>query len=150
MLYYMVNPKKLQVPEQHVFQFTVERATLSENKFKGRQGHWAYQADKKEWALLVSIYARDIPPATGKRKLTIERYGHRILDTGNFVGGCKSLVDAIKRHHEVYALDGKGGKIKVGNGLLVDDSPKWVEDIYIQHSVKMHFKERTVIVLEDL
>lgn len=145
----MANLKNTQAPEQHIFQFVLPRATLSQNKFCGRQGHWAQKQDQKEWILLVSIFAKGIPIATGKRKLTIIRHGHRSLDYDNLVGGCKPLVDAIKRHHEIYKME-DGKRVKIGNGLLVDDSVKWVARVYEQMPLLKHFAEYTLVILEDL
>lgn len=59
-------------------------------------------------------------PATGKRSLIITRHwgkGCRAYDYVNLVGGCKPLVDAIKRA-----------------GFLRDDTPKWVDDCYLQRA----------------
>lgn len=53
-----------------------------------------------------------------KRTVRIVRYGLRTLDRGNLIGGCKALVDAL-----------------VKEKVIVDDSPKWVDDLYAQKTV---------------
>ena len=51
------------------------------------------------------------------RRVTIQRYGARLLDHDNFVGGCKPLLDALTRA-----------------GLLWDDSPGYLRVTYAQVS----------------
>ena len=69
-----------------------------------------------------------VPPA--KVKLTVRRYSNGTLDKGNFIGGCKSLLDALVRE-----------------GLIFDDSPKWLDDNYEQHKAQVK-QGRTEVELE--
>jgi hypothetical protein len=89
----------------------------TQNYLKG-MNRWAYKKLRDEFSQWVQAKASGIPRATAKRRLTLIRFyaRHRKeLDRANFIGGAKMLVDAIKAH-----------------GLLVDDSPRWVEDHYQQ------------------
>jgi hypothetical protein len=71
-------------------------------------------------------------PVTTKRKVTITRHSAGTLDKGNLIGGCKPLLDALVRL-----------------GLLVDDSPEWLDDHYRQ--VKCPRKAaRTEICIEEM
>ena len=54
-----------------------------------------------------------------KMRLTIRRYSAGQLDPDNLVGGCKHLVDALARE-----------------GLLWDDSTKWLDARYEHHRAK--------------
>lgn len=49
-------------------------------------------------------------------RLTIRRYSSGRLDRGNFIGGCKPLLDTLKTE-----------------GLIRDDSESWLDDHYEQH-----------------
>ena len=92
--------------------------TPSLNAIKGK---WGRQNIKKRYEKEMQGY--ELIPADQtwlqerkKRKITIERHGKRLIDYDNFVGGCKSLTDLIKQ-----------------KGLIVDDSPEWVEIEYQQY-----------------
>ena len=89
---------------------------------------------KAKWAILLALAgAKRAAPATGRRRLTVERHSPRALDHDNLVGGCKEVVvDNIKEF-----------------GLLIDDSPKYAELVYI-HVPTRQEKPWTLIVLEDL
>ena len=96
--------------------------------------HWAARSNlSKQYEIAVKLLARGIPKATGKRRLTIERHGKRSLDKDNAYGGCKLLVDAIKRL-----------------GFIVDDSPKHCELEVVQVKLGKREKPHTVIRLADL
>ena len=86
----------------------------------------------KKLAIVVALFARGTPRATGKRHLTIERHGKRELDTDNAYGGCKPLIDAIKRC-----------------GLIIDDNPKHCELEVVQVKLAKGEKPHTVIMLAD-
>lgn len=81
--------------------------------------HWSKRAKLRDQCQLIFRAAArrakiECPP--GRRlRLDIVRSGPRLLDHGNLVGGCKPVVDALVRE-----------------GLLQDDSPKWVDDHYAQ------------------
>jgi Holliday junction resolvase RusA-like endonuclease len=79
-----------------------------------------YRKQRGEWTLLVrnAMQLKAVPKATQPRRVTIIRLysgREREWDYGNLVGGCKPVLDAMK-----------------AAGLIVDDSPKWSEQIYKQ------------------
>jgi hypothetical protein len=51
----------------------------------------------------------------GKRKVVITGYRKRLCDRQNFARGCKPVLDGL-----------------VDAGVLVDDSEKWLDDVYVQ------------------
>lgn len=63
------------------------------------------------------------------RRVTICRYGARLLDIDNLIGGCKPLVDALQRA-----------------GLLWDDSPRYVSIKYEQTKVSAK-QSKTVVTI---
>jgi len=68
--------------------------------------------DKKMWWMLIraGVGFLEVPRATGRRKLTIERHARKGLDPDNLLGGAKCCItDNLKKM-----------------GLLVDDNDKWV------------------------
>lgn len=58
-------------------------------------------------------------PPGGRVSITVRRYSAGRLDRGNFIGGCKALLDALR--HE---------------GVIHDDSEQWLEDKYEQHEAR--------------
>lgn len=113
------------------FDFVVE-VTPSQNELGGRQ--WA----GNNWRLkfLRQMHNFELVGFNKERKkvlIKITRYGCRTLDQGNFIGGCKQLLDSMK--------DKK---------LIVDDSPEWIEVTYKQIKVEHRKDERTKVELETI
>jgi hypothetical protein len=65
-------------------------------------------------------------------RLTITRYGAKLLDIDNGVGGCKPLIDALRYE-----------------GLIPEDDPGTIELIFRQRKVPKA-ERRTEIVIETL
>jgi len=72
-----------------------------------------------------------IPPASGKRRLTVERHGKKALDADNLAAGAKGLIDAVK-----------------ASRLILDDNPDVCELVFRQ-SVDRILAAFTVLILED-
>ena len=71
--------------------------------------------------------------ATGPRyRVTITRYGAKLLDVDNGAGGCKPLLDAMRYE-----------------GLIPDDDPGSIDFVFRQQKVKTK-ERRTEILLERL
>jgi len=81
--------------------------------------HWsARYKDSQQWEKLIKSWCvkRDIDRvAKTKKKIIFYSQRVRFLDDDNLTGGFKGMRDAIKRV-----------------GLIVDDSPKWLETKYLQ------------------
>ena len=93
----------------------IPKRTESQNKTEWQ--HWSkVRKKRKMWARLARVYVGlpDLEPKT-KRRVKITRYSSGTLDQGNFIGGCKALIDSL-----------------VDLGWIVDDSPKWVTIEYCQ------------------
>lgn len=87
------------------------------------------------WAALVEAHA--LPSASAKlelatrpvkRVVTFTRfYGGRVreMDNGNFTASCKAVLDALKCGDR-------------GEGLIYDDRPEWVTDVYQQRKSVKH------------
>ena len=96
--------------------------------------HWAKRNRiRGQWQWLVraavlndKIRVKRFDPA----KVTIERFGPRMLDDDNFRGGAKGLMDSL-----------------VSEGFLADDSPDHLVAQYIQHISKT---ARTIVHIEDV
>jgi hypothetical protein len=116
--------------QQSTIKITVSQ-TPSQNQIK----HWWRLRNKtKQYIKKLENYDFLLKnkKATGKMHVKITRFSTRTLDYGNLVGGCKPLLDAMKQ-----------------NGLIVDDSPKWIEDEYFQENCKTGF-ERTEIEIKEV
>ena len=115
---------------------TIEAATPSQNTREGK--HWGSKTrEKRTWYWLIRACPNflAIPRASGKRRLTIERHARTVpQDPANVHGGCKGIVDDLVQH-----------------GLLVDDSPAWIEHGEPRHvPLAKGEKPYTVIYLEDI
>lgn len=97
--------------------------------------HWCVRArHRKHWSMLVLVAKSDArifayTPAT-KSKVLIERYGGRLMDADNALGGCKALIDGLR-----------------DNGLIVDDSPNHLELRFEQHP-GIRLPKRTRVTIE--
>lgn len=111
-----------------MFRTEIPMATPSLNKVKRMHFH-AYRKLREQYENILRSRMTDIDVAYGLRRVDIIRFGSRELDHDNLVGGCKPLVDALKRC-----------------GLIVDDSPRHVRINYEQR--KSPRKEaRTVVTV---
>lgn len=71
--------------------------------------------------------------AIGKRRVTIERHGKRMLDTDNAYAGVKCVMDELRKF-----------------GLIVDDRPELCELIVTQHKLMPKCDPHIVVILEDI
>ena len=100
---------------------TIGELTPSQNVLSRRYRHaHVYRTLRDRFAgwLMVEMMNQRIPCATGRRRLEIVRIVRSkryLLDRGNFVGGCKPLLDAAIRR-----------------GLIKDDREEWLDDHYRQ------------------
>ena len=108
------------------WEFTLHLEPPSQNVVSGNKGggRFKYKDFRDFYRLLLKnqIQSLQIPPAKTKRRVLITRLYSgrgRKRDHGNIVGGCKPLLDALTLE-----------------GLLVDDSEKFVEDHYYQERGK--------------
>lgn len=119
--------------------FKVMELTPSQNRLaRAYRHHAVYKLlrDRMEGWVMVGRMNAQIPVATGKRKVTISRIVRSrryLLDRGNFVGGCKPLLDAMIRQQ-----------------LLVDDREALLEDVYEQRVDANAGVGHVVVTLEDL
>lgn len=71
-------------------------------------------------------------PAGPRYRVTITRYGSKLLDIDNGAGGCKPLLDAIRYE-----------------GLIPDDDPGTIDFVFRQQKVNKA-ERRTEVVIEAL
>lgn len=113
-------------------QWTVPLPTPSLNETQ--RMHWAKRAKIADtWGLAIALQTRTMPRATGKRRLTIERRGTRMLDKDNAYGGSKQIVDIIKRL-----------------GLIIDDDAANVELEVTQTKLAKGERPHTLFTLEEI
>jgi len=111
----------------------INRPTPSQNTRDGQ--HWARRHRDKGawwWSIRAAEGFLDIPRATGRRRLTIERHGRKLLDMDNMAAGCKALVDVIKHR-----------------GLILDDNPAACELVFRQATPCL-LAPFTLVTLEDI
>lgn len=100
---------------------TLPFATPSQNVYM--RWHWSRRGKfRDEVRMHVRAQARTLmrvpgPITRSRQRVGVEflRRGVRQLDTGNLIGGIKAALDAL-----------------VLEGLLWDDSPRWLQDVYHQ------------------
>lgn len=114
----------------------IETATPSQNT-RDHQHPMVRHKEKGAWWWWIRG-ARgflDIPRATTRRRLTIERHARTVpQDEANVHGGCKGIVDDL-----------------VQLGLLVNDSPQWIEHTPPRHiRLNKGEKPHTILILEDV
>jgi len=97
----------------------IAESVMSRNRLDSM--HWSGRSKySKKWqALLLIAFKLKPPQAVGKIRFKITGCRYRLLDHDNFVGGCKGVLDALKRL-----------------GVILDDSPEFVEVEYEQRKVK--------------
>lgn len=96
---------------------------------------WRYAKDRDAWSWLVRAARLEhkITPARGLRRMTLTRVyanGQRVIDTDNWAGGSKGLVDAIVRE-----------------GIIRDDGPAWLE---LHHDQEPGAVRSVRVLLEEL
>jgi len=121
--------------------------------------HWAaYQALVARWYLLIrcSPGFLDIPPATGKRKLTIYLHGRNTRDRENLFFSTKPVVDVLKfpKHEEGFYKSGKRlgeywSRKRIGHGLIQEDDPSHLTLDVIQLPRDKTKRPFLQLVLED-
>lgn len=101
------------MPPDHIVE--INEMVVSRNKLDSM--HWSKRSKySKLWeARIIVAFRFRCPQATGKVKIKITSCRPRILDQDNFIGGCKGIIDAMKRL-----------------GMIVDDTPKLIDVEYEQ------------------
>lgn len=109
----------------------IETPSLNETK---RMHRFVMKRLKAQWAAMLAIAgAKRVPPASGRRRVLVERHSPRELDYDNLVGGAKEVVvDNIKRL-----------------GLLIDDKPKHAELTYAHVKTEPGERPWTLVILAD-
>lgn len=102
--------------------FFLELEPPTQNRVASNKGggRWTYKKlrDDYRWLVRAAKAREGVPDATGRRAVTLTRVysgRQREFDYGNLVGGLKMVTDSLVRER-----------------LLVDDSPKWSEQVYLQ------------------
>lgn len=107
----------------------------SRNKFEGR-GWWKKNTYTKAWQQHLWAACNGKPPkASGPMRVKIKSFRGRLLDEDNLSGGCKGILDAMKRL-----------------GIIVIDDPKSVKVSYGQEIIRKRdkIKPHTLIEFEDV
>jgi hypothetical protein len=131
----MTSPSPSASPPAGTVHLVVDEATPSVNKLHGQ--HWTRKHRMRaRWGWLVkaamlSAKVQSPKPIPPRVRLTIERWGARMLDESNFIAGTKWLEDAL-----------------VAEGFMVDDSPEHVEHVFHQHIDRK--QRRTVVRIEAI
>ena len=109
----------------------IPEATPSQNTYQ--RWHWRTRMKHLD---ALRLYVRSTMGAqrrrAQKKHVTIRRYSSGKLDRGNFIGGCKALLDALR--HE---------------GVIYDDTEEWLEDRYEQHPAKRGEARTEVEITEE-
>lgn len=112
-------------------------ACPSLNQYAYAMSPFKQSRDKRKWWALIraGVGFLEVPRATRKRKLTIERHSPRGLDPDNLIGGAKRcIIDNLKAFR-----------------LIVDDSDKWIVlEARNVPLLKSESKPYTMLYLEDL
>jgi len=117
------------------YEIILSTPTPSLNKFTYAMSPFAQFREKKKWANIIRAgYGfLAVPHASGKRKLTVIRYG-RPLDPDNLIGGLKCcVIDNLKNFK-----------------LLIDDSAQYLELHAECRKPDKNAKPHTILILEDI
>lgn len=114
---------------------TIPESLPSQNETERRAYRCEGPKNRKRWARMIMVGAAiaKIPDATGKRRVVIERHASRRFDRDNQYGGAKGFVDELKKF-----------------GLLVNDSPKWLDLVNVHVPLGKGEKAHTLVRLEDV
>lgn len=101
------------------WEFTAESYCPTQNSLKGNtKAGYDYRKWRRHWENVFGDEFRAMPRSILRRRVTVTRfYGKlkRAYDRGNFIGGCKPLLDTL-----------------VNMGALYNDNPVFLEDHYLQ------------------
>lgn len=103
--------------------------SLNAHKWK----HWSHHLKlRKHWSMLVMVAKNEArignPDPLDKATVKIIREGYRKLDTDNFVGGLKCLIDSLREQR-----------------LILDDSPDHMTLVTEQRQIPRASYPRTVV-----
>lgn len=118
-----------------VYQLRISRPTPSLNEIIG-VNPFSLQKGKKAWFWLIraSPDFLAIPKATGPRRMRIERYGKRLMDLDNLIGGAKMvLTDNLRKM-----------------GLLVDDTEALLKIEATNGKLQKGETPYTLVILEEI
>lgn len=107
----------------------------SMNKFNNQYNRFAYSSYKKKCAHIIGLYFPCVERSRMLKKVTITRLygkGKRELDYGNMVGGCKPILDILKKL-----------------GYIWDDSPMFIKEKYLQAKNIYSDSSDTIIKIEN-
>lgn len=118
----------------------------NDNVDRAGGGRFAFRKLRESWVRAIRHAMNDtgggrfeiVPRATGKRRIVLTRLycgREQERDYGNLVGGMKLIVDAMQppRQRKLATGKRKGQEITVdGAGLILDDSPELLDDVYLQ------------------
>ena len=102
------------------------------------------------WDVLLRHYGHlaKVKKATGKRKVTVWRYGMRLLDEANLMTPIdKMLIDPM-RNNIVKRMGGMSFNL-AGLGWIVDDCPRYLE-LKVKQRKAPKDRIKMVIEIEDL
>lgn len=106
--------------EYIAWKLTYNGKVPSQNQLKGNTRYaYNYRRWRASFQKQLETQFAEIPKAEIARTGIITRYigaKCRVYDLENFIGGCKPLIDVLKR-----------------NGVIVDDAPKWWRGHYHQN-----------------
>lgn len=110
--------------------FVLPMKVQSQNK--SHYSHWRKaHANKKKWQnVCATIMGTNNPRKKGHTQVLIISNRNRILDEGNFVGGCKPLIDCLTEL-----------------GWIEDDRPGLFSCTYKQEKVKPPQPHDTIVVI---
>ncbi len=117
-----------------MIKLVIAKVTHSSNELL--RMHWAARKKEQNYfaALLLGQIRKHAPAlATGKRRVTVTRYGRRQLDTDNGYGGLKLIMDELVKFK-----------------LLIDDKPTHCELLFVQEKLQKNCDPHTVVEIVDL
>lgn len=80
-----------------MYRYRIPEVPPSNNKFIGRNVRWAYQEEKKRWAMLINAYCRPRPSVPFQKATVNIKYQFpdgRRRDPDNYSG--KMILDGLK------------------------------------------------------
>lgn len=116
--------------------FVADSYCPTQNSLKGNtKAGYDYRKWRRHWEDTFGDFFRAMPRSILLRRVTITRHygkGRRAYDRGNFIGGCKPLIDTL-----------------VNMGALYNDNAVFLEDHYIQEK-SADGVDRVSVLIEEL
>ena len=124
------------------YEIYIPKEIVSGNSFA--YSHWRVRMkDRDSWVTALRLLGRHVPPATGRRHVTVTAYRKRRVDEDNLSSGFKHGRDAMVRVGFLIDDNKAGCKFTYNDCLILSEMPATLR---VRHGMK----PLTIIQIEDI